>query len=297
MDYRSTRLHFMALVRAQASSVHHTVAAAARANRVAAADAQAALVARLLETARLFAALHARGGLTAGTLEDFAARNPIFRINLLGADGTRELVTAPPGHGRGQGGAGRGAGFGGGAGPSMTTLADELIHTGRSEAVTDLHMGRGGSVARVAAGVRRADGGAVLVSVDATDVADLQQQRSLDRLLADIVQSAGDVAYVVFEQEEIRRAQGDVPDLPDDAWTAGRTGDQAVHERELDVDGRPVLELTGPIDLGEREQAHLHLGMRLDGLRAVERQRLPRLVITLSSAAALGVPFVANTAR
>jgi signal transduction histidine kinase len=288
MDYRSTRQHFMALVRAQASSVHHTVAAAARANRVAAADAQAALVARLLETARLLAALHARGGLTSPTLEAFAARNPVFRVHLLSAEGTREQLAAPAGYGRGQGGPRRGAGFGAGGGPSITALADELLRDGRSEAVTELHLGRRDSVARLAAGVRRADGGALLVSVDATDVADLQQQRSLDHLLADIVQRTGDIAYVVFEQDAIRRAQGDVPDGAPDTWTPSG-GDHTMSERALEVNGRPVLELTGPIDLGDGQQAHLHLGMRLDGLRAVEGQRLSRLALTLSSAAALGV--------
>jgi signal transduction histidine kinase len=57
----------------------------------------------------------------------------------------------------------------------------------------------------------------------------------------------------------------------------------------VSVSGRPVLELTGPIDLGGGREAHLHLGMRLDGLRRAERRTMGRLATSLTAAATLGV--------
>jgi len=140
-------------------------------------------------------------------------------------------------------------------------------------------------VGRLAAGVRRADGGAILVSVDATDVAQLQQQASLDRLLDDIVAHTADLAYVVFEQGPTRRSAGH---LPPDAAPLPVSG-TGTSEREVEVDRQPVLEIAGPIDgLGDAP-ARLRLGMRLDGVRRAERRTVLRLATTLTAAMALGV--------
>jgi signal transduction histidine kinase len=134
--------------------------------------------------------------------------------------------------------------------------------------------------------VRRQDGGAILVSVDATEVAQLQQQSSLDRLLDDIVAHTADLAYVVFEQGATRRSSGD---LPRDAADRASLPGAGTSEREVMVGGQPVLEIAGPIDgLGEAP-AHLRLGMRLDGVHRAERRTVLRLATTLTAAMALGV--------
>jgi signal transduction histidine kinase len=163
-------------------------------------------------------------------------------------------------------------------------LVERLLSGDEHEAVTDLHEGRRPGAARLAAGVRRANGGAIVLSVDATAVADLQRQSSLDALLADIVRSTADVAYVVFDDGSVRRAQGT---LPDDAGDRAPAGEPI--ERRLTVSGRPVLEIAGPIDIGGPATAHLTLGMRLDGLHSAESRTLARLVISLAAAATLGV--------
>jgi signal transduction histidine kinase len=329
LDYSITRREFSRLVRAQAAAVRDTVAAAARANRAASDDAESDLAERLLDNARLLAELDRVGRITPALLDDIAVRNRLFRLTVLGADGTREHATAPAGGpGRGQGGpgwfpgpgpgaageghrAGRGGGPGGGAalgaggprfggpqglgggpglgaGPGTFELAERLITGGEAEALTTLHESRR-ATARLAAGVRRANGGAILVSIDATDVADLRRQSSLDRLLADIVGSSDEVAYIVFEQDEVRRAQGDLPpgDAPSVQAAAGAVTASAA-ERELVVNGRPVLDLRGPIDLGDG-LADLRLGMRLDTLRQAERRTISRLAVSLTAAATLGV--------
>jgi signal transduction histidine kinase len=300
-DYASTRREFGALVRAQAASARDTVAAAARANRAAAAEARDQLAERLLDNARLLAEVDRRGGLTAASLEDIAARNHLFRITVLRPDASRELFVAPdraghagqgggfgpgPGGGLGMGpggGFGMGAGGGPGAGMAGGAVVERLL-SGEREAVTDLHEGRRAGAARLAGGVRRHDGGAIVLIADATEVARLQRQSSLDALLADIVANTEDVAYIVFEHGGVRKVQGEAPEQGG-AVVAGSD----LHERRLEVRGRPVLELTGPIDLGTAEPAHLRLGMRLDRLRSAEQRTAVRLAISLASAAALGV--------
>ena len=279
-DYASTRGEFDALVRAQAASARDTVAAAARANRAAGAEAREQLAERLLDNARLLAEVDRRGPLSASALEEIAARNHLFRISVLAADGLREHSVSPESGGRGPGG-GFGTGRGFGAGMAGGSLVERLLQGGEAEVVTDLHEGRRAGAARLAAGVRRANGGAIVLSVDATAVANLQRQSSLDALLADIVRSTEDVAYIVFDDGAVRRAQGIVPE--DEVPSPDRA------ERRLTVEGRPVLELAGPIYIGGSGDAHLTLGMRLDGLRSAERRTAGRLVISLAAAAALGV--------
>lgn len=269
-DYASTRREFDTLVRAQAASARDTVAAAARANRAAAAEARGQLAERLLDNARLLAEVDRRGPLTASALEEIAARNHLFRITVVGPDGTREHSVSPDYGGRGAGpGPGRGGGFGPGAGLGAGmgggALLDRLLRGGEAEVVTELHEGRRAGAARLAAGVRRANGGAIVLSVDATAVANLQRQSSLDALLADIVGSTEDVAYIVFDDGSVQRSQG------------------------AKDEGQPALEIAGPIDIGAPVPAQLTLGMRLDRLRSAERRTLARLAISLASAAALGV--------
>ncbi len=136
--------------------------------------------------------------------------------------------------------------------------------------------------------MRRARGGAILLSVDATEVANLQRQSSLDALLADIVSNTADLAYIVYQDADVRKAQGDLPDDESDE-SASPHGSDAAGERQIDLRGRPVLEVTGPIDIGGSRQAVLHLGMRLDRLVVAERRTAARLVLSMAAAAALGV--------
>lgn len=276
-DYSSTRREFGALVRAQAASARDTVAAAARANRAAAAEAREQLAERLLDNARLLAEIDRRQSIDRAVLEDIATRNHLFRITVLTPDGSREFFIAPGSGGRGYG---RGAGFGPGGG-----LTERLLRDGEAEVVSDVHEGRRAGAARLAAGVRRARGGAILISVDATDVANLQRQSSLDALLSEIVRSTDDIAYIAFEEGGVHRAQGT---LPDDFAASPSTG-AGTSERRVDLAGRPVLELGGPVDTGGTRQAYLRLGMRLDRLESAERSTAVRLVISLLAAAALGV--------
>ena len=287
-DYVSARNEFGVLVRAQATSVRDTIAAAARANRAAADEAQAALAERLLDNARLLVQLDGRAGLDAALLDEVASNNHLFRVTVVDAKGRREFFTGADGTGseRGQGGPGWKAGAGLGGGPGAGILIERLVLGKEPEAVTDLHAGRRTGVGRLAAGVRRSGGGAIIISVDATDVLHLQQQASLERLLDDIVEHTEDVAYLVFEQGDVRRARGEVPpDLTDES-PAQRT---VATERETVVDGRPVLEVTGPIPLAGAAPAHVHLGMRLDGARLAERRTLARLLASLGAATSIGV--------
>jgi signal transduction histidine kinase len=268
-DYRSTRAELLRLLRDQAATLRQTVAAAARSNEAAGAQAESQVAARLLDNARLLAEIDRTGGLSQALLDQVASQNHLFRVTVFAADGSRQHSTgvrgfAPPGRG-----------FGG-------ALLDQLLSGEQGEAVSGLHAARGwGGGARVAAGVRRAKGGAIVLNADASDVAALWQQASLESLLHDIAASAGELAYVSLAGPGIAITQGMAPPSVAAVQDASRgSSPPPLMERETTVEGRPILEVPGTVTL-KSGAATLRLGLRLDGVRQAERRLLVRVAVSL----------------
>ncbi|HSD30040.1 MAG TPA: ATP-binding protein, partial [Vicinamibacteria bacterium] len=155
-----------------------------------------------------------------------------------------------------------------------------ILDEGKDEVVTGAHASRWGGE-RVAAGVKRTGGGAIVVTVDATEVAALEKPVSLEFLLEEITRSSPEIAYTAFDHADGRIAFGEVPaDLP--AASSGPPG-----ERSLTVGGRPVLELASDVPLAGGEAARLRLGMRLDGMRHVEERMALRLLASVAAGSGL----------
>jgi signal transduction histidine kinase len=296
VDYAATRRELVGLLRAHAGALRETVAAAARSNRLAGALAETQLAERLRDQARLLAELDREGNLTTEALGAVARRHPLFRVSVFAADGSRTYPDAtseeagPGGRGpRGGFGAGRGraagggepgrgpgAGFGGRGGGGVVR---QILEEGQDEVVTGLHEPRWGGSERLAAGVRRPRGGAIVVTVDAGAIASLQKPSSLESLLEEVTRSSPEIAYTVFEHDDERLAFGDAPK---DAYP-----EPGPPERELTVEGRPVLDIATDVPLPGGSSARLRLGMRLDDLRRVERRMGLRLLASVLAASAL----------
>jgi signal transduction histidine kinase len=278
-DSVATRRELLALLRQHALALRETLAAAARSNQASAALSAARLGERLLEQARALGTLDRAGRLRQQDLDEVAARDPLIAIGVFAADGARERFAGRgPVPGSHHGGPGRapgmsGHGRGGGVGLARRVLA------GEREVVTGVHGPRWGGAERVAAGVRRAAGGAIVVTVDASDEARLQRPASLESMLEEITRSSPEIAYTVFEHEGGRLAFGDIPPVDDAPGAAGG-------ERERQVGGRSVLELSGDVPIGG-ETARLRLGMRLDDVRRLERRMTVRLFASVVAASAL----------
>ena len=278
---RATRRELLTLLRGQAVSLRQTVAAAARSNFEGGKQAASELEASLLDSARLMAQLDERGILDEKFLDETANRSGLFRVSVYGPDRTPELSSDSGGPRRGFG-PGFSRGYGGG-------LLDRLMDDEDTEEVTDIHVSRWGDWRGFAA-VRRSGGGAIVLNVDASAIESLRGQTSLDALLADVVESANEVAYVIFEQGGLRITQGDAPEEPSDETpyielVEGRTED--LLQRELEINGEPVLEFSGPILMDETTEASLRLGMYLDGLRQAEQRMLWQLALSLGASLAL----------
>jgi signal transduction histidine kinase len=300
LDYVSTRRELVGLLREHALALRETVAAAARSNRAAGALAETQIAERLRDQARALLRLDREGALTRDAVEEVTRRDPLFRVSVLRADGTRDPLDAPssveggaglggPGGGPGWrggrrgdegrgGGSGRGLGEGRGHGPGG--VAWQILKEKRDEVVTGLHASRWGQGGRMAAGLRRPGGGAIVVNVDASAVGRLQEPASLETLLEEVTDASPEIAYTEFAHEGGRLAFGDVPE-------EGLEDTSTLEERERLVNGRPILEFTRQVPLAEGEVATLRLGMRLDGVHRVEQRMVLRLLAALLAAGAL----------
>lgn len=278
---QATRRELLSLLRAQAVSLRQTVAAAARSNLEASTEAASELESRMLDSARLLAELDRRGLLDEEFLGDVARRDQLFRVSVFGPDRQPEFTSGSAGPRRGFG-----PGFASGRGGR---LLDELLAGEGKEEVTDIHVSRWGDWRGFAA-VRRHRGGAIVLNMDASAVEGFRRQTSLDALLADITESAEEVAYTIFEQDGIRIAHGEVPPegaLEPTIWSD--RGPTALSERELEVQGQSVLEFSGPILLDRNATASLRLGMRLEGVHQAEQRMLWQLALSLGTSLALAV--------
>ena len=278
-DYAATRRDLLQLLRAQAVTLRHTIAAAARANQTAGAQAEAQIQERLLDNARLLAELDRQRRLDPVFLDSIATRNRLFRVAVFDRQGTREYSSG-----------GDGAGFGaGGRGFPAAGLLQRLMTGSETEAVGELHSPRWGGRARIAAGIRRANGGAILINADAGEIEALQRQMSLESLVQDMVASTGQLAYVTIDGGDLHIAKGDLPDPAPAVPIVAASGSEALLERELSVQGRPVLELAGPVAFGQGQAAGLRVGLRLDDLRRSERRMMIRLAVSLGAALILSL--------
>jgi signal transduction histidine kinase len=300
-SFLATRRELLHLLGAQASALTQTVAAAARSSREAGRITEEQLAARLLDNARLLGELDREGRLSEPRLDEIVERHGLFRVGVFDAEGQLTLGSAaggrprePRGFGGGRGpglglGRGLGGGRGGGAGWGLGAgggagggLLGELLSGDKTEVVSDVHASRWGGNMRLAAGVRREGGGAIVVNADANQVEDLQRQVSLDGLLEQIVHDTDEMAYVIYRQGSVRLAYGT---LPGDEAELAAPG-VSLSSRPVVVGSESLMEFAQRIDVPEGP-AELRLGMRLSNLRAAERRMMAQLALSLLVAASL----------
>lgn len=287
LDYRATVRELRAALASEAEALHAAIAAAAAVQHAAAGEAERALAQRLLEHARLLATMDRRQGLDRTALDSVAGATDMFRVIVFEADGTRAYVGGEAGVG-----AGRGAGFGPregrgpdghgpggapqGAGPpaGASRVAQRLLG-GESEVVSAAHRSRAGGE-RVAAGVRRSGGGAIVLNAANRAARDLDAVYSLDSLVTRVAASTPGIAYIIITGSGDRVARGPMADEADAAVSNGS-----------------VLERKGLIPLNDDRSRELRIGMRLDEVARAERRALARIAGGLSAVGAVLVLAVA----
>jgi signal transduction histidine kinase/uncharacterized membrane protein (UPF0136 family) len=286
VDYRAVSRELQSVVRSEADALHATVAAAARAQHAAAGHAEAALQTRVLEIARLLRVVDTREPLTPATLQALTGPTSAYRVMLFGADGSREFMAGDLPEGRawgGRGGAGLGLGRGRGGPPTAGGLAQRLL-AGEADELTTLPREARGAQDRIAAGVRRDGGGALVVNAANEAASELDEIYSLASLLERIAAATPRLAYVMLDEAEDSVSAGPLA-------AAAPPANDEVRERALAVDGVRILERRSAIPLGDERIARLRTGMRLEHVTQGERRTLVRVM--LGAGAAFGLASLA----
>ena len=271
----------MGLLREQAHALRESVAAAARSNRAASAFAAAQLGERLLDQARALAVLDGQGRLGPSRARGRHAKgNPLFRVAVFAADGSREervrgrRPRRSPGARAARGmareaaagrRAGGGRGWGGGRGPGggggrLRQILEEGKRRGRDRRP------------RVALGrrARRGRGEARAGRRHRGDRGRHGDRRRREAGLARV--AAARRSPPGARRSRTRSSSTRTGGSP--SATSRRTPRPPPGERSLSVKGRPILEFASDVPLADGEPARLRLGMRLDNVRRVERRML-----------------------
>jgi signal transduction histidine kinase len=139
----------------------------------------------------------------------------------------------------------------------------------------------------VAAGVRRPNGGAIVVNAASDAAQQLDDVYSLAALLAQIAEATPALAYIIVDDAGRRVSEGPLASAVGDEIAA------APGEQDRVVDGVRVLERRSPVALGDERSAELRIGMRLDEVQRGERRTLVRIAAGLSAALALTIVALA----
>ncbi|MEW6749403.1 MAG: ATP-binding protein [Candidatus Latescibacterota bacterium] len=239
------------------------------------AEMEALVVERLLDNARAIRLLE--GTLSAAALERLALQNGLHQAALLAPDG-RCLLSSSPWEAH------------------DADLAARLEQVWRGD--REMRVVFGQNDRWVAAAVRHAQGGAVLVAADAAQLLELRRAAGFGRLVRELGANPG-VAYVVLQDpagilaasegvEELGRIAGDV--FLEEALGAGR-----ARSRLTEQAGQEIFETAMGFALADGDSSLLRIGLSATALEAEEgrvRRRLGLLAGLLVVLGAAGVGLV-----
>jgi len=167
-------------------------------------------------------------------------------------------------------------------------VAQRLLSGEAGELVTSSHAARSGGE-RIAAGVRRANGGAIVINAASQLASELDSVYSLDALVSQIARATPALAYIILQDQDSRVAQGSLA-----AAAAGGSKAQAGAATNTIVVGNvPVFERRGTVALDDTRETLLRIGMRLDDVQRAERRALVRVGGGLGALAAVAILAVA----
>jgi signal transduction histidine kinase len=161
-----------------------------------------------------------------------------------------------------------------------------------TESTLGLHSSAVGGEARLAVGVRRKRGGAVICSIDADVLLDLRKTFGLGRLIQDVGEVHG-MSYVMIQDEEgiltaTRNVSGAKRILDDpflsELWNRG-----GYAARTVPFQGQDVFEVVKTVSPADERLGLLRVAFDLHEIRALERKSRRRLLMTIAVLSLLGM--------
>ncbi len=239
---------------------------------------------RLLNNAKLIAALDSVEHLDQKRLVDIARANDLYRINIFDRRGRKVLGnhTEDPAH--------RDTTFE----AERTEVLRPLLDGSLDMLVIGLRPALMPDEFRYAVGVRRTrpGGGAIVVNIDAERFVEFRRRVGIGKLISDLGDNSG-IEYVVLQDEiGILAASKDVQEMS--SIESDTTLGQALHQdtvltRTATFDGREVFEVIAPHRVDDELVGLLRVGLSMEEVRATEARMQRRAFAMTGVLLVLGV--------
>jgi PAS domain S-box-containing protein len=224
------------------------------------------LAERLANNARLLRELERYQPLTPSLLQKVATGNKLYRINVFDAQGNKIASNGlEQQHGTGK--------------YQPEVFFQPILDGAADELDIGLKEARHIAGQRYAVAVRRHQGGAIVINVDAADMLAFGRRIGLDRLFADI-SGQKELVYAVLQNETgILAATSGVQAISAMATDSFLHGD-GVRTRTTRFNDQEVFELVSPFGEAGGYQGQLRIGLHLDEVRILEQRMGQRAVVT-----------------
>lgn len=261
-EVRQSRREVLSVLEQEARSLIESIAIAGEGAIRSYGEIEDLVADRLLDSGRLLRRLDERGGLSDDLLTRVAQENSIFRIAVFDREGRPAFQS--------QGEEGEDL-F-----PEGVPEEVAAHLRGQDEAVIGF-IGEGlGPGRRFAVAVRRARGGAIVLSVDAAHMLDFRRSIGVGRLIQDVGENAW-IDYVVLQDDEgIVSASRGITTMHsiagDPFLEAALRGGATDSSRVTLFGGRETFEVVKPFLISEGRTGLLRVGLSMDAVRKAERR-------------------------
>jgi PAS domain S-box-containing protein len=284
-EVRQARREVLGVLQQEAMSLIESIAIAGEGAIRSYEEIEGLVAERLLDSGRLLRRLDDRGMMSPDLLTRIAEENRIHRIQVYGRDGGLIARVPPDGRDRGPGGR------------APEGMLDRLQD--QEETVLGFHESEGEPGPQFSVAVRRTEGGAILLSVDAAHMRDFRKSIGVGKLLQDIGDNPG-IAYVLLQDEEgivlASRGIRGFPPIAEDPFLQAAMRIDTPSSRVTRYAGRETFEVVKPFLVLAGQMGLLRVGLSMEAVGKAEWRVIVRVgfvIGLLTGAAAVFIGLIA----
>ena len=270
LEIRRTRQEFSGLLQIQAVSLislaHKGLTDAAQSLDY----IESNLADRLLDNARLLEQFDRQGLLTAALLNEVAARNQLFRVQVFDQQGRMEMTNqvAPQ--------------RGPGPGPGPRFQLQPLLTGAEDELILGFRQGRFGAGQRFAVAKRRARGGVITVNADAEEMLRFRRTIGAGSFMRKM-KEIPDLRYMALQDSDqvLLASEGvrALTSLNSDPFLLAAFQNQQPHSRFTDYENETIAEIVQSIEIDPYGKGLLRIGLSTHHLVAAEKTARRRVLL------------------
>ncbi len=227
---------------------------------------------KLFSVAYFVKHLEDNGELTPELLDQIAAENGVFRINLFNAKGQKILSNyeKPPGDSLSP--------------RSPAVELEPILNGDTNELILGLKESRHPGENRFAVAIRRRKGGAIVTNIDAAEMLEFRKNVGIGRLMQNISDYRG-IEYIVLQDYDgiILASKGisSLPSIAGDSFLTKAFEKDTLSFRFVDFQQNQIFEAVKPFQMDNQILGLFRIGLKTDHLQQAEN-RIQRRMIMMS---------------